>query len=281
MSVLSSDTSLLSFAAELLSTADSCAKSSNGETVVETLIILSRHGSSVVREGAVYGLTGHLGVDGVRQRLYQMQACDGSDGVRDAAKDTLDDMGTLRRLSGNNVGEGQSASESALTGFICQSCGLSCRSVPDQDFRYCFRCRSIMAYRRRAAAGSLLRDGSPRSLPNTDVLLEIVGYGSEGTGSRYLRRKLYFPFRPLEGDEVYFNGDAMTPATVKMVDWFIYTDKSSLQVRLESLGLNDNDIESLISSGWVEHDDPTSEAKVGLRSDDKGLKLPSKDGACE
>jgi hypothetical protein len=94
VSLLLSDMDLLSFAAELLSTADSCAKSSAGETVVETLMILSRHGSSMVREGAVYGLTGHLGVIGVRQRLLRMQVCDGADGVRDAAREALDNMGT-------------------------------------------------------------------------------------------------------------------------------------------------------------------------------------------
>jgi hypothetical protein len=104
-------------------------------------------------------------------------------------------------------------------------------------------------------------NGKKRELvnqPNADVLLEVVGYGTGPTGSKYLRNRLFFPFRPIVGDEVYFDGDAMKPATVMVVDWFIHGDKSSLQVRLESQGLDDKDIECLIDAGWVEHEDPTS-----------------------
>ena len=101
-------------------------------------------------------------------------------------------------------------------------------------------------------------------LPNTDVLLEVVGYGTDGKGSRFFHKRLFFPFRPCEGDEVYFDGDAMKPATVAIVDWFINGDKTSLQVRFETLGLDDKDIEGLLDAGWVEYDDPTLKTPVGV-----------------
>ena len=96
-------------------------------------------------------------------------------------------------------------------------------------------------------------------LPNADVLLEVVGYGSGPTGSTYLRKRLFFfVFRPLVNDEVYFDGDAMKPATITEVDWFIHGDKAYLQVRMVSTGLYDKDIAELIASGWTEHSDATS-----------------------
>ena len=96
--------------------------------------------------------------------------------------------------------------------------------------------------------------------PNADVLLEVVGYGTGPTGSKYLSKRLFFSFRPLTNDEVYFDGDAMKPATVTEVDWFIHGYKSCLQVRLVSTGLDDNDIRRLIETGWCEQDDTTSKA---------------------
>ena len=92
------------------------------------------------------------------------------------------------------------------------------------------------------------------NLPNADVLLEIIG--TSAPDSRFFRKRLFFPFRPLVGDEVYFEGDAMRQATVAIVDWFICGDKSGLQVRLESDGLDIDDIAVLVSVGWVECEDP-------------------------
>lgn len=93
---------------------------------------------------------------------------------------------------------------------------------------------------------------------NADVLLEAIGCREVGTGSRYFRKRMFFPFRPLEGDVVYFEADDDRSATVATVDWFIYGAKACLQVRLESGGgVSEDDIEYLRSKGWVECEDPT------------------------
>jgi hypothetical protein len=98
------------------------------------------------------------------------------------------------------------------------------------------------------------------NLPNTDVLLEIIG--TSAPDSRFFRKRLFFPFRPLVGDDVYFEGDVMRQATVAIVDWFICGEKSGLQVRLESDGLDIEDIAVLVGVGWVECEDPAGSGAV-------------------
>ena len=58
--------------------------------VVDTLITLSNHKEAVVREGAVYGMYGHLNDSQVVKRLLEMAYNDSSIGVKQAAKDILD-----------------------------------------------------------------------------------------------------------------------------------------------------------------------------------------------
>jgi hypothetical protein len=87
-----SDLAHLTYAAELLKAADPTAKASNGATAITVLLLLSRHNGSVVREGAVYGMGGHLGDLTVRARLREMAKDDASPGVREAASDELDDI---------------------------------------------------------------------------------------------------------------------------------------------------------------------------------------------
>ena len=76
----------LTFAAELLATASSTQKAANGGTAVDMLLRLSRSDWSVIREGAIYVLTGHRDSPGVETRLLEL-AKDKSPGVATAVGD--------------------------------------------------------------------------------------------------------------------------------------------------------------------------------------------------
>ena len=75
----------LTYACELLKTASPTEKAANGSTAVSFLLRMSRHDSPIVREGAVYGLEGHLSQPLVLEKLMDMAANDPSEGVREAA----------------------------------------------------------------------------------------------------------------------------------------------------------------------------------------------------
>lgn len=74
----------LTFAAEALGTAE------DSTLVVDCLLSLLEHPSSVVREGAIYGLTDHLDYPGVRTRLQAVVQDDPQQGVRRAASEALE-----------------------------------------------------------------------------------------------------------------------------------------------------------------------------------------------
>ena len=75
---------------EITHAAESLALSKNSSIVVPCLLNLLNHKSSLVREGAVYGLEGHLNHDGVRERLKEISSTDPQEGVREAATEALD-----------------------------------------------------------------------------------------------------------------------------------------------------------------------------------------------
>lgn len=75
--------SRLTFSAEALSEGDP-------KTAVPELIRLVSHPSSLVREGAVYGLEGHLEYGNVREILRGISLNDPADGVREAATEAID-----------------------------------------------------------------------------------------------------------------------------------------------------------------------------------------------
>jgi hypothetical protein len=77
----------LTYAAELLGRCPDDAKESNGGTAVDALLRLSRDEHPVVREGAVYGMAGHMSDERVRARLSEMATWDTSEGVRNAASE--------------------------------------------------------------------------------------------------------------------------------------------------------------------------------------------------
>lgn len=78
------DVADLTFAAEI------AGEIEEESSVVPALLKLLDHDSSLVREGAVYGLVNHLTAD-VRDRLCLMSLNDPSPGVRDAASDAIED----------------------------------------------------------------------------------------------------------------------------------------------------------------------------------------------
>jgi len=73
----------LTFAAEILGSVNDRA------LVVRTLLPLLDHASALVREGAVYGLSGHMTPE-VTTRLRQVVALDPSHGVSTAAREALE-----------------------------------------------------------------------------------------------------------------------------------------------------------------------------------------------
>lgn len=78
------DPTKLTFAAESL------AISKDSNIVVPCLLNLLNHKSSLVREGAVYGLEGHLNYPEVRARLKEIALNDLQEGVREAATEALE-----------------------------------------------------------------------------------------------------------------------------------------------------------------------------------------------
>lgn len=78
------DDAELTFAAEALGDAEE-----SRDVVVDTLLKLSKHKSPLVREGAVYGLEGHVDMDKAYLRLIEMATNDDSPGVRDSALDAM------------------------------------------------------------------------------------------------------------------------------------------------------------------------------------------------
>jgi hypothetical protein len=77
-------------ASQLTFAAESLSKSSESDLVVPCLFRLLTHTSSLVREGAVYGLEGHLEYRGVRSRLGDIASDDPREGVREAAREALE-----------------------------------------------------------------------------------------------------------------------------------------------------------------------------------------------
>jgi hypothetical protein len=73
----------LSFAAEALG-------SFSDAFVVDTLLGLLGHAKSIVREGAVLGLAGHLTTPEVQEAIAQVIRDDPSQGVREAAQVVLE-----------------------------------------------------------------------------------------------------------------------------------------------------------------------------------------------
>ena len=73
----------LTFAAEIAS------KVKDSSLAVPCLLKLLGHAHPVVREGAIYGIEGHLNYEGVRDKLSRMAKEDPSEGVREAAKEAL------------------------------------------------------------------------------------------------------------------------------------------------------------------------------------------------
>jgi len=77
----------MSHAAEILGRATAHRPADGAVWVLETLL---EHASAPVREGAIYGLAYHLDPR-VRQVLERVAREDASDGVREAAEETLED----------------------------------------------------------------------------------------------------------------------------------------------------------------------------------------------
>lgn len=88
---VSESVATLTYLAELLGSADANAKVANGSTTISMLLSLSRHPSSVVREGSVYGMEPHIGHAKVKARLQEIAESDPSPGVKLAATEALSD----------------------------------------------------------------------------------------------------------------------------------------------------------------------------------------------
>lgn len=89
----------LTFCAELLKTADPAAKCANEGTAIDMLLLLSRHHDSVVREGAVYGMEGHMSDPRIVDRLREMAEADESESVKMAAKEAVLDAPSVERVA--------------------------------------------------------------------------------------------------------------------------------------------------------------------------------------
>jgi HEAT repeat protein len=74
----------LTYAAEALGSVDA-------DLAVTPLLLLLSHPSSIVREGAIYGLGRHLAAPRVRETLLEIAQADPSAAVRTAATDALSD----------------------------------------------------------------------------------------------------------------------------------------------------------------------------------------------
>lgn len=86
------DQLLLSYACEYLKDAPAESARVDGVVAASFLIGMAVHESSLVREGAVYGMAGHLANDNVKMWLESMAENDRSEGVRAAARDVLSDL---------------------------------------------------------------------------------------------------------------------------------------------------------------------------------------------
>jgi hypothetical protein len=80
------DPSLLTFAAESLGQIEN---KEFKQKALNTLISLSKHSSSLVREGSIYGLANFLDTFIVKDRLNEILLSDVSAGVRSAVEDVL------------------------------------------------------------------------------------------------------------------------------------------------------------------------------------------------
>jgi hypothetical protein len=77
-------------ASQLTFLAEALDKSTVPELAVPCLLKLLKHASALVREGAVYGLEGHLEFPGVREQLEAVANNDFSSGVRIAAREAVE-----------------------------------------------------------------------------------------------------------------------------------------------------------------------------------------------
>lgn len=80
---MSDNPAVLTFEAEAL------ADKPTSPEIVETLLVLLRHDSPVVREGAIYGCASHMGMPELFLAVDRMAIEDPSVGVRAAAKEAL------------------------------------------------------------------------------------------------------------------------------------------------------------------------------------------------
>lgn len=74
---------------DLTFAAEAAGKIADAELVVGPLLLLLKHPSPLVREGAVYGLVHHLSQE-VIDRLQEVAKADPSPGVREAASEALE-----------------------------------------------------------------------------------------------------------------------------------------------------------------------------------------------
>jgi hypothetical protein len=61
-----------------------------GSRAVDCLLKLLGNPSSLIREGAIYGLEGHLDQPNIRERLQEIARSDPKEGVREAASEALE-----------------------------------------------------------------------------------------------------------------------------------------------------------------------------------------------
>jgi HEAT repeats len=71
--------------------AEAAGRIADRVAAVDALLPLLGNASALVREGAVYGLARHIDRGDVRQRLAELATRDPSPGVRDAAREALED----------------------------------------------------------------------------------------------------------------------------------------------------------------------------------------------
>ena len=74
---------------DLTFAAEAAGRIEDAGLVVSSLLRISQHSSSLVREGAVYGLSNHLSQE-VKRRLKELSKSDPSAGVREAAREALE-----------------------------------------------------------------------------------------------------------------------------------------------------------------------------------------------
>lgn len=75
--------------ASLTYAAEALGELADSAVAVPCLLPLLDHPSSVVREGAIYGLERHLKAPGVEPKLRELAEKDPQEGVREAAKEAL------------------------------------------------------------------------------------------------------------------------------------------------------------------------------------------------